>query len=330
MELSDTQIERLIEIVQQYEVIYGGGISSKDQRIREECESLIDALEKLRGGKKRKKKTIEEKETTISDKTSKKRESKKSTPDISKQAAKPEKPPKKINKKATSSVSEVLPSTSIEDIENKILEKTSKIQSKAVKKKSLKQETTPRRKKKLQAVHLFEAYRHGKLPKYGGYIVSSNFQPDTNYSIFEIAGYDNVQEIRLEGDALVFKSAGCKLYVLIEPANYPLKNIEPVQRESEKSIPYRFSELFVLTTKKHDTIYIGKKPIISYSSFTIVKPRKNDFAILFYNVPDVFDNIYEFLTSIFNKGVGILKRDAQKAARITVQGIKNFNTWLDL
>jgi len=317
MELSDNQIERLIEIVQQYEVIYGGGISSKDQRVREECEDLIETLEKLRRNSKRKKKTIEE--------LKEKSENLEVAPIAQ---PKGKKPSRKTKKKSDISTTVEIPPVEKETPKKEPSQKTTKRKKpeEVVKEKI----TPPKRKKKLQAVHLFEAYRQGKLPKYGGYIVSSNFQPDTNYSIFEIAGYDNVQEIRLEGDTLVFKSAGCKLYVLIEPANYPFKNIEPVQRESGKSIPYRFSELFTLTTKKHDTVYIGKKPIISYSSFTIVKPRKNDFAILFYNVPDVFDNIYEFLTSIFNKGVGILKRDAQKAAKITVQGIKNFTTWLDL
>ncbi len=329
MELSDNQINRLIEIIQQYSVIYGGGISSKDQRIREECENLIDALEGLRKTKKKKTKKAVETSTEISttDKSTKKKSQK------TEKATKTAKTTTKTKSGKSKRTKEELPnSVSVieEAIEKTRKEKKTKTATTAKQKTQTPTIQTVKRKKKLHAVHLFDAYKQGKLPKYGGYIVSSNFQPDTNYSIFEIAGYDNVQEIRLEGDSLVFKSAGCKLYVLIEPANYPFKNVEPVQRESDKSIPYRFSELFILTTKKHDTIYIGKKPIISYSSFTIVKPRKNDFAILFYNVPDVFENIQEFLASVFNKGVGILKRDSQKAARITVQGIKNFNTWLDL
>ncbi len=292
MDLSRKQVNRLVEIIQQYAVIYGGGISTKDARVREECEKLIDVLESM--PERTETKTIPVK------KTEKQKKSKSKTK--GKAVKTPDSPVVSFTGKSGSKTS---------------IKATTKAGSKKTR-------------RKMQAIHLFDAYSHGKLPKYGGYIVSSNFQPELAYSIFEIAGYDNVQEIRLETDSLIFKSAGCKLYTLIEPANYPLKNVEPVQRESGRSIPYRFSELHILTTKKHETVYIGKKPIISYSSFTIIKPKKNDFAILFYNVPEVFKNMEEFLTAIYHDGVGITRSDSAKAARITVQGIKNFNTWLDL
>ncbi|NOY08808.1 MAG: hypothetical protein GXP33_08190 [Spirochaetes bacterium] len=306
--MSRKQINRLVEIIQQYAVIYGGGISTKDARVREECEELIDVLESM--PVQTETKAIPVKKTEKQEKSKRKE----------KAVKKPDSPigsfkGKRGSKTKTSAKSPVI-------ISEKLSGKTA---SKAAAKPGGK-----KARRKMQAIHLFDAYSHAKLPKYGGYIVSSNFQPELAYSIFEIVGYDNVQEIRLETDSLIFKSAGCKLYTLIEPANYPLKNVEPVQRESGRSIPYRFSELYILTTKKHETVYIGKKPIISYSSFTIIKPKKNDFAILFYNVPEVFKNMEEFLTSIYHDGVGITRSDSAKAAKITVQGIKNFNTWLDL
>ncbi len=292
MGISRKQVNRLVEIIQQYAVIYGGGISTKDARVREECEELIGVLESMpeQAGTK----TIPVK------KTEKQKNTK--TKSKSKAVKTPDSPVVSFAGKSGSKT-------------------TTKITAKGRGKKT---------RRKMQAIHLFDAYSHAKLPKYGGYIISSNFQPELAYSIFEIVGYDNVQEIRLETDSLIFKSAGCKLYTLIEPANYPLKNVEPVQRESGRSIPYRFSELYILTTKKHETVYIGKKPIISYSSFTIIKPKKNDFAILFYNVPEVFKNMEEFLNTIYHDSVGITRSDSAKAARITIQGIKNFNTWLDL
>lgn len=318
MALSEKQIERLIQITQQYSVIYGGGISTKDARVREECEELVNSLSSM----------IKKKKTSTKRGTAGKTAVKNNVKNNVKTGEKT-----KVQKRKKSKVnSDILPHS----IERKGVIKTKeKTQAKAkptIKsaKKPIAKPKTKKSRRKIQAIHLFDAYNNAKLPKYGGYIVSSNFQAESNYSIFEIVGYDNVQEIRLESDSLIFKSAGCKLYTLIEPANYPLKNVEPVQRQSGKSIPYRFSELYTLTTKKHETIYIGKKPIISYSSFTIVKPRENDFAILFYNVPEVFKNIEEFLTTIYHDGVGITKTDSLKAAKITVQGIKNFNTWLDL
>ncbi len=185
-------------------------------------------------------------------------------------------------------------------------------------------------KKKISAAHLFEAYQKNRLPEYGGYIVSSFFDIFPGYTKFEIVGFDNVQDIFIKGNSLVFKSSGCKLFCLIEPPNYSYQSIEPVLREPQISIPYRFEELFSIKTKRHQKIYIGKKPVISMSSFTIMKPKKDDFAILFYDVSSVFRNIQDFLYPILNDELRIPKREALKASSVIAEGIKGFQTWLDL
>jgi hypothetical protein len=186
------------------------------------------------------------------------------------------------------------------------------------------------RQRKLEAVHLFDAYTAGTLPKYGGYIISSSFDAASSYAVFDLVGYDNVQEIFLQSDALIFKSAGCRLYALVEPAGYAYKNVEPNQREDSRKIPYRFKELESFKTKKLDTVYVGKKPFISYSTFTVVKPQAGNFSILFYNVPTVFQNIQDFLVPVLNQRLGIPKPDAQRATKKILDGILTFRIWLDL
>jgi hypothetical protein len=179
-------------------------------------------------------------------------------------------------------------------------------------------------------VHLFDAYTAGTLPRYGGYIISSTFDSSSSYTVFDLVGYDNVQDIFLQSDALVFKSAGCRLYALVEPAGYAYKNVEPNQREENRKIPYRFRELHSLKTKKLDTVYVGKQPFTSYSSFTVVKPSAGNFSILFYNVPTVFQNMQDFLIPVLNQRLGIPKADALRAAKLILDGVLTFRVWLDL
>ena len=45
MSIEAADLKKLVKIVKQYEVIYGGGISTSDAAVREECESLVARLE---------------------------------------------------------------------------------------------------------------------------------------------------------------------------------------------------------------------------------------------------------------------------------------------
>ena len=82
-----------------------------------------------------------------------------------------------------------------------------------------------------------------------------------------------MQDIYPEGDTLVFKSVGCKLYAIIEPSGYLLKSVEPVNRPSDQMVPYRFSELVRITTKRFQGILIGRKPVFMPTSFRSSSPR---------------------------------------------------------
>lgn len=309
MAFTKKTITSLVLIVRQHAVVYGGGISSADAATREECDNLIDILEEL---KKTAQDNIREPSRTAaktSNKTTKKTASKIKKEEPHKTAVlKKQKEPVEKDIKKEDFIPRVEPVTK---------------QNKEIK-------PGPRGKRKISAVHLFEAFKEGKLPQYGGYIISAFFDNSSTYTIIEIVGYDNVREIRQENEDLIFKSAGCKLYALVEPAHFPLKNVEPCQRDKDRKIPYRFSELNVLKTKNTDIIYIGKKPIISYASFTILKPRKTDFSVLFYNVANVFQNMQDFILPVINKAAGIPKKDALRASKEIVKGVHNFHTWLDL
>lgn len=173
-----------------------------------------------------------------------------------------------------------------------------------------------------KAMELFDAYARDALPKEAGYIVSSYFSANSTYSRYEIVAYNNVKSIFASADSLTFQTDGKKLFILVEPMNYPNKAIEPYCRTTEDQIPQRFKELDDLLCKNQTRVYISNQAVISYGSFTILKPTGMNFALLFYPLPDMLDTMKAFFEKTLNKEAGIPQVDAQKIARKTVENMK--------
>jgi hypothetical protein len=166
----------------------------------------------------------------------------------------------------------------------------------------------------IRALDLFEAYVQNKLPKDEGYIISSFFNENTAYSIYEIVSYSGVKTIYLNDTGLTFQTNGNKLHVLVEPASYPSKAIEPYVRTEREQIPLRFSELEIITTKNQSKIMIAKEPMMAFSSFTILKPSGINFALVFYRLPGLYDSLAVFFEKTLNREAGIPQADAKKGA----------------
>lgn len=178
-----------------------------------------------------------------------------------------------------------------------------------------------------KALDLFQAYSQEKLPREGGYIVSSFFSESSAYSIYEVVAYSGVKSIHLGSDGLTFQTDGNKLFVLVEPATYPRKYIEPVHRDTGQSIPHRFKELEIYTAKNQTRIMVSREPIITYSSFTILKPKGVNFSLVFYTHEDVLDTLQYFFNETFNRETNIPKSDAREASKLVISGIKKFGIW---
>jgi hypothetical protein len=178
-----------------------------------------------------------------------------------------------------------------------------------------------------KALDLFQAYYEGKLPKEGGYIVSSFFDTNSTYSIYEIVAYNGVKNIYLAEDGLTFQTDGNKLFVLVEPASYPKKFVEPVSRSKGETIPHRFNELEIYTAKNQTKVMVSKEPIMAYSSFTILKPTGINFSLVFYNLENVLETIEFFFTQTLNKETGLPSVDSKKASKLVVEGVKKFSIW---
>ncbi|HEY9595250.1 MAG TPA: hypothetical protein VHE79_12270 [Spirochaetia bacterium] len=180
---------------------------------------------------------------------------------------------------------------------------------------------------KAKALELFKAYADAELPSEGGYIVSSFLDETSAYSRYEVVAYNGVKAIYLTEEGLTFQTDGNKLFVLAEPANYTQKHLEPFRRTAKDQIPHRFSEMEILTTKNQTKVMVSKSPLMTYGSFTILKPSGINFAFLFYNLPDVFDTIHTFFAATLNKEAGVPKTESEKAALLVIDGLKKFTIW---
>ncbi len=180
---------------------------------------------------------------------------------------------------------------------------------------------------KPKALDLFQAYNEGKMPEEGGYIVSSFFSPNSTYSIYEVVAYDNVKSIYSAETGLTFQTDGHKMFVLVEPAGYPHKYQEPFTRGKNETIPHRFSELDIVVAKNQTKVMISKEPIVSYSSFTVLRPSGVNFALIFYYQEDVLKSLEFFFTQTLNKEAGVPSADTKKSARAIIEGVKKFKLW---
>lgn len=174
----------------------------------------------------------------------------------------------------------------------------------------------------VKVMDLFDACAQNKLPMDHAYIVSSFINGNTGYAIFEVISYSGVKAIFPDGDGITFQSQGKKMHILIEPASYPSKGIEPYLRTNNEQIPLRFSELEILTSKNQIKIMLAKKPIESLSSFTVTKPSGFNFTFVFFNLDDIYETLTVFFEKSFNKETGIPQVDAKKAAKEAAEIIK--------
>lgn len=382
MSIDAADLKKLMKIVRQYEVIYGGGISTSDAAIREECESLVGTLDAelgaspRSGGLKGKRgsanlpslveakprvrtekaprpvssRTSELVKLTKPEEESRSREKapppakggKKPAPAVRAKTGNPPAPAKgKTGTAAPATKGKAAPAAKAgsgsqlhPDVRSRSADAaragTERSELRAGTARSANAEGTgPDSKRRFAASHLFDAYSQGKLPKYGGFIVCIRFAEELGYSIVEIIGYENLQDIYPDGEGLVFKSVGCKLFAIVEPPNYLLKGVEPVNRPMEQAVPYRFSELLKITTKRFQTIFVGRKPVFMPTSFSVLKPSGEDLAVLFYDIADVYSNIQDFLIMLFRDRMKIPVPDSRKAGEVIARGIREFHLWLD-
>jgi len=172
--------------------------------------------------------------------------------------------------------------------------------------------------------NLFDAYHQGKLPFNQGYIVSSFFSNTSLYSIYEVVSYAGIKEIFMTETGLQFVTGGKKLYILLEPDTYHFKFQEPVSRAEGEKIPKRFNELDEIIAKNQTKIFIAKEPNESFGSFTVLKPTENNFAMVFYQTPKIYEALAEFFVETFNRQRKVPEHDSKAAAIKIIEVLKKY------
>jgi hypothetical protein len=174
----------------------------------------------------------------------------------------------------------------------------------------------------IKAMDLFDAFSKDNLPKDKAYLISSFVNESNGYIIYEVISYSAVKAIYPEGSGITFQSAGKKMHILIEPASYPNKAIEPYLRDKAEQIPLRFSEVKIYTAKNQTKIMMAQKPIESLSSFTVTKPIGMNISFVFYFLEDIYETIAKFFEKSLNNDARIPLSDAKKAAKDIVSTIE--------
>jgi hypothetical protein len=178
-----------------------------------------------------------------------------------------------------------------------------------------------------KAISLLKAYQSESIPTHGGFIITSNFDNDSVYSIFEITAFSGLKDIYQTGNTFNFKTDGDRMHILVEPPIYSGKSVEPSLREDGRSIPYRFYELTVLTGKKQEKIMISKEPVRLHSYFTVQNSKGQNFSYLFYPTEDVYVAIKKFIADTLYNDSNIEKTDAIEASKVALETIKKFSVW---
>ncbi len=173
-----------------------------------------------------------------------------------------------------------------------------------------------------QIKDLFKAYMASELPTEGGLIITSFFDEETTYTKYEVTSYNNVKDIYRNEEGIVFQADGFKQFVVVEPASYSRKHMEPAMRDRGHAIPYRFKEVDSLVTKRQDRIMMGKEPVVTYTSFTILQPKGENFAYVVFKEPDILQTVGAFFAKSLWQDARVPKTDAEKAAKTISQSLQ--------
>jgi hypothetical protein len=166
-----------------------------------------------------------------------------------------------------------------------------------------------------QIKDLFKAYMASELPTDGGLIVTSFFDEETTYTKYEVTSYNNVKDIYRNDEGIVFQADGFKQFVVVEPASYNKKHMEPAMRDKGHAIPYRFKEIDTYVTRRQDKILVGKEPVVTYTSFTILQPVGENFAYVIFRDENILQTVEAFFAKSMWQDARVPKIDAEKVAK---------------
>lgn len=167
-----------------------------------------------------------------------------------------------------------------------------------------------------KAFDLFSAYRTGRVPARGGYIVSSFMVDGSAYVRFEIVAYREARALRLSEEGLSIAADAGKVYVVVEPADYHEAGIEPWRRDARHRVPHTFSELSTVSARGHSRIMVSNSPVLAAAVVTVEPPGGVDFSFLFLPAREALDTIGSFLRRTLQDECLVPPAAARRAAAL--------------
>ena len=167
-----------------------------------------------------------------------------------------------------------------------------------------------------KALDLFTAYRHGRMPAGGGYIVSSFMVDGSAYARYEAIAYRHARTLRLSDDGLSVAADASKVYVVVEPTGYHDSATEPWRRDARHRVPHTFAELATVSARNHSRIMVSSVPVRCPALFTVTQPGGIDFAFLFLPRREVLATIHAFLEQTLRDECLVPVTAARRAAEL--------------
>ena len=174
------------------------------------------------------------------------------------------------------------------------------------------------------ATALIKAYMTETIPSDGGFILTAFFTPGSGYAIYEVTAYRNVKDIFRTDEGVTFKTDGNRTHILVEPASFTKKYVEPVNREAGFSVPYRFNEMTILPGPKNEKIMVPEKPISLYTSFTILEKKSDYYAYIFHPTKDVYVAIKKFLADSLYNDLNLGVKTSKEVSEKSLETVKKF------
>ena len=165
----------------------------------------------------------------------------------------------------------------------------------------------------VKALELFSAFRSGRVPPGGGYVVSSFMVDGCAYVRYEIVAYRRARNLDLSREGLTFAADASRIFVLVEPDGYSERKIEPFQRDARHRIPHRFAELVTVAVRSHCRIMVSRDPVIVSSQFVVAAPAGIDFAFLFLPRHDAVATVHKFMTRTLQQECLVPETGARRA-----------------
>jgi Zn-dependent M16 (insulinase) family peptidase len=69
---------------------------------------------------------------------------------------------------------------------------------------------------------------------------------------------------------------------------------------------------------------VAKEPMETYGAFTVLKPRGSNFAVVFYQLPEIYRTLEAFFEESLNIQRKVPNSDAKKAAQLIATTVEKY------